>query len=91
MKSGSLRAMPRVPKVTTACGTSIGTTITVPDKGTAVLGGQRLTTDYEVEVGVPVLSKIPIVNRFFTNRINSKTEQTLLMMIRPAPGTVRSS
>ena len=63
--------------------TSIGTTITVPDKGTAVLGGQRVTTDYEVEVGVPVLSKIPMVNRFFTNRINSKVEQTLMMMIRP--------
>ena len=63
--------------------TSIGTTITVPDKGTAVLGGQRVTTDYEVEVGVPVMSKIPVVNRFFTNRINSKTEKTLLLMIRP--------
>ena len=63
--------------------TSIGTTITVPDKGTGVLGGQRLTSDYEVEVGVPVLSKIPVVNRFFTNRINNKTEQTLLMMLRP--------
>ena len=63
--------------------TSIGTTITVPDKGTAVLGGQRVTTDYEVEVGVPVMSKIPVVNRFFTNRINSKVEQTLLLMIRP--------
>jgi type II secretory pathway component GspD/PulD (secretin) len=48
-----------------------------------VLGGQRLTSDYEVEVGVPVLSKIPVVNRFFTNRINNKTEQTLLMMLRP--------
>jgi len=63
--------------------TSIGTTITIPDKGTAVLGGQRLTTDFEVEVGVPVMSKIPVVNRFFTNRINSKTEQTLLLLIRP--------
>ncbi len=63
--------------------TSIGTTITVPDKGTAVLGGQRVTTDFEVEVGVPVMSKIPVVNRFFTNRINNKTEQTLLLMIRP--------
>jgi type II secretory pathway component GspD/PulD (secretin) len=29
------------------------------------------------------MSKIPVVNRFFTNRINSKTEKTLLLMIRP--------
>jgi type II secretory pathway component GspD/PulD (secretin) len=34
-------------------------------------------------VGVPLLSKIPVVNRFFTNRITSKTEVTLLLMIRP--------
>jgi general secretion pathway protein D len=37
----------------------------------------------EVEAGVPVLSKIPFINRFFTNRISSKTEQTLLILIRP--------
>jgi type II secretory pathway component GspD/PulD (secretin) len=32
---------------------------------------------------VPVLSKIPVVNRFFTNRVNSKTESNLLLLIRP--------
>jgi type II secretory pathway component GspD/PulD (secretin) len=42
-----------------------------------------LVTELEVEVGVPMLSKIPVVNRFFTNRITSKTETTLLLMIRP--------
>ena len=49
----------------------------------AQMGGQRLTTEYEVETGVPVLSKIPILNRFFTNRIESKEEQTLLILIKP--------
>jgi type II secretory pathway component GspD/PulD (secretin) len=34
-------------------------------------------------VGVPLLSKIPVVNRFFTNRIISKEEKSLLLMIRP--------
>ena len=63
--------------------TSINTSVSVPDKGTVMLGGQKLTTDYEVEVGVPVLSKIPVVNRFFTNRVNSKTEVNLLLLIRP--------
>ena len=32
---------------------------------------------------MPILSKIPFVNRFFTNRISSKQELTLLVLIRP--------
>jgi type II secretory pathway component GspD/PulD (secretin) len=64
-------------------GTQINTTVTVPDKGTILLGGQRLVNELEIEVGVPLLSKIPVVNRFFTNRINAKTETSLLLLIRP--------
>ena len=57
--------------------------MSVPDKGTVLLGGQRLVDEVEVETGVPVLSKIPFVNRFFTNRVTSKSEETLLILIRP--------
>ena len=63
--------------------TRIQTTVTVPDEGTVLMGGQRLVTEIEVESGVPVLSKIPILNRFFTNRVQSKEEQTLLILIKP--------
>jgi type II secretory pathway component GspD/PulD (secretin)/tetratricopeptide (TPR) repeat protein len=59
------------------------TSVNVPDKGTVLLGGQRLVTEIEVETGVPVLSKIPVINRFFTNRISSKEESTLLILLRP--------
>lgn len=62
---------------------SVSTTVTVPDQGTVLLGGQRLTNEVEVESGVPVLSKIPIINRFFSNRAMSREERTLLMLIRP--------
>ena len=58
-------------------------TTSVPDKGTALLGGQREKDEYETEVGVPVLSKIPYINRFFTNRITTTEERTLLILIRP--------
>ncbi|HMN96081.1 MAG TPA: hypothetical protein PKC43_01390 [Phycisphaerales bacterium] len=64
-------------------GTQIRTTVSVPDKGTALLGGQRAVNEIEVEVGVPVLSKIPYINRFFTNRLSSRDETTLLLLIRP--------
>ncbi|MCB1247020.1 MAG: hypothetical protein KDB69_07140, partial [Acidimicrobiia bacterium] len=62
---------------------SISTGATVPDQGTILLGGQRITTETEVETGVPVLSKIPIINRFFTNRIKEKSELTLIILIKP--------
>jgi Flp pilus assembly secretin CpaC/uncharacterized membrane protein YgcG len=62
---------------------SIRTTVSVPDKGTVLLGGLRTTEEIEVETGVPVLSKIPFINRFFTNRQTSKAETTLLVLMRP--------
>jgi Flp pilus assembly secretin CpaC len=64
-------------------GSQIATTVSVPDKGTILLGGQRVMSEFEVESGVPVLSKIPIVNRFFTNRVTNKVETTSLLLIRP--------
>ena len=55
----------------------------VPAKGTLLLGGQRLIGEIEIEAGVPVLSKIPFINRLFTNRSKTKDERTLLILIKP--------
>lgn len=63
--------------------TTVDTTVSVPDKGTLLLGGQRLVGEVEIEAGVPVLSKIPILNRVFTNRSMVKDERTLLLLIKP--------
>ncbi|MBX9735362.1 MAG: type II and III secretion system protein, partial [Phycisphaerales bacterium] len=70
----------QLPVITT---TRVQTTATVPDEGTLLLGGQRLVTEIDIETGVPVLSKIPIINRFFTNRIQSKEESTLMILVKP--------
>ena len=64
-------------------GTQIATTVSVPDKGTALLGGQRRVAEFEIEVGVPVLSKVPWLNRLFTNRASEKTELTTILLVRP--------
>ena len=61
----------------------IRTTVSIPDKGTALLGGQRSVKEFETEVGVPILSKVPYFNRFFTNRTTSREEQSLLLLLRP--------
>lgn len=63
--------------------TTVNTTVTVPDKGTIMLGGQRVTEEVELETGVPVLSKIPVISRFFTNRVVSKRDRSLLILMKP--------
>ena len=63
--------------------TIVNTTVSIPDKGTVLIGGQRKVTEIEVEVGVPVLSKLPWLNRFFTNRVTEKEEKNLLILVRP--------
>lgn len=63
--------------------TELRTTVTIPDQGTILLGGQRVVEEVEVETGVPVLSKIPILSRFFSNRVDAKTDKTLLILLKP--------
>ncbi len=80
VSSSQVESFVQLPTVTA---TTVNTTVSVPDQGTILLGGQRIMTEVEVETGVPVLSKIPIINRFFTNRIETTEEQTLLILLKP--------
>jgi general secretion pathway protein D len=61
----------------------IKTTVSVPDGGTLLIGGQKLAAETEVEAGVPVLSKIPILKRLYSSKTMVKDEQTLLILIKP--------
>lgn len=79
-QSSTFTATQELPEVQVSL---VQTTVSVPDKGTVMLGGMREVNEIEVETGVPVLSKIPFISRFFTNRLTSKEEQTLLILIRP--------
>ncbi len=63
--------------------TSIRTSVSVPDGGTLLLGGQTIAGEIEVEAGVPILSKIPFLKRLFTNRSMAKDEQVLLILVKP--------
>ncbi len=78
--SGEAGAFIQLPEVSVS---SVNTTVTIPDQGTIMLGGQRVISELQVETGVPVLSKIPILSRFFSNRVDSKEEQTLLILLKP--------
>ena len=61
----------------------VQTTVSVPDGGTLLIGGQKLATETEVESGVPILSKIPLLKRLYSSRTLVKDEQTLLILIKP--------
>ena len=58
-------------------------TVSVPDGGTILLGGQKVASEMEREMGVPILSRIPVLNRAFTNRAKIRDEETLLILVRP--------
>ncbi len=63
--------------------TEVSTTVSVPDGGTLLLGGERLAGETTIEAGVPVLSQIPIINRLFTNSSTTKDNLVLLILVRP--------
>jgi general secretion pathway protein D len=63
--------------------TSVRTTVSVPDGGTLLLGGQTLSAEQDREAGVPVLSDIPFLKRLFTNRGLVKDDQVLLILVKP--------
>jgi len=62
---------------------AISTRVSIPDGGTLLLGGQTVTTEVEKEVGVPILSKIPILGRVFSSNSTVKDQQILLLLVKP--------
>jgi type II secretory pathway component GspD/PulD (secretin) len=42
-----------------------------------------MTAEVEKEVGVPVLSKIPVLGRLFSNRSKIKDQRILLILVKP--------
>jgi general secretion pathway protein D len=63
--------------------TSVSTTVTVPDGGTILLGGIKRMRESRIERGVPVLSKIPYLNRLFKNTAIGRETSTLMLTVTP--------
>jgi len=70
----------QVPETETA---SVSTRVSVPDRGTLLLGGHKLASEQDKEAGVPILSKIPIIGRLFTNRSSVRDQKILLILVKP--------
>ena len=59
------------------------TTVSVPDGGTVLMGGIKRMQEARNEFGVPVLSKIPYINRLFKNVGIARTTESLMLMVTP--------
>lgn len=60
----------------------LSTSVSVPDGGTVLLGGLKQVGEIELEAGVPVLNKIPVLKRAFTNQTTVKDTRTLLILVK---------
>jgi len=62
---------------------SVNTTVSVPDGGTVLLGGIKRLSEERRERGVPVMSKLPYINRLFKNVGIGRETSSLMMMVTP--------
>ena len=62
---------------------TVTTTVSVPDGGTVLLGGIKRLSEGRNERGIPLLSKLPYVNRLFRNVGIARTTRSLMMMVTP--------
>ncbi len=63
--------------------TTVTTTVSVPDGGTVLLGGIKRLNEARNEFGVPILSKVPYINRLFKNVGLGRTTRSIMLMVTP--------
>jgi type II secretory pathway component GspD/PulD (secretin) len=79
----------------------VRTSIPMPDGGTVLLGGLKVSDRRDQESGVPILNKIPIVSFFFERKGHYMSNRKLLILLRanivipqelePTPAQVNTS
>lgn len=66
----------------------IDTQLVVPDGGTVVLGGLRSTVERTQTVGVPILSRIPLLGFFFRREVLVREQRDLMIFVTARRVTV---
>jgi general secretion pathway protein D len=62
---------------------TVTSTVSVPDGGTVLLGGIKRMNEGRIERGLPILSKLPYINRLFKNVGIGRSTSSLMMMVTP--------
>jgi type II secretory pathway component GspD/PulD (secretin) len=60
----------------------VRTTVPMPDGGTVLLGGLKVSEKQDMRSGVPVMNKIPIVRFFFERKGQYTTNRKLLILLK---------
>jgi len=70
-----------VPETETA---TVSTRVSVPDRGTLLLGGHKISSEQDKQAGVPILSKIPVIGPLlFSSRSSVRDQKVLLILVKP--------
>jgi type II secretory pathway component GspD/PulD (secretin) len=70
-----------VPETETA---TVSTRVSVPDRGTLLLGGHKMSSEQDKQAGVPILSKIPIIGPLlFSSHSSVRDQKVLLILVKP--------
>ncbi|MCE5326499.1 MAG: hypothetical protein LLG01_08790 [Planctomycetaceae bacterium] len=67
----------------TTLNSEVSSTISCPDGGTLLLGSLKKSGEATREEGIPIASKIPILNRLTSNRSLTRDDDVLLILIKP--------
>ena len=60
---------------------SINTTVTIPDNGTMLFSGLINDRKIDTKTGVPLLSDLPIIGRFFSTNNKERVRRNLLVLV----------
>ena len=61
--------------------TNIKTTVTIPDGGTVLVGGLKRTITQESRSGIPVFSRLPILDLLAGRKGNARMQSNLFVLI----------
>jgi len=61
----------------------VAVTVCVPDKSTLMIGGLGSINKTNNTTGIPILSKIPLIKRLFSQEQKNNTKSNLIILIKP--------
>jgi len=70
----------KLPEVTLS---QVSVTVSVPDKGTLLIGGLGSINKDNLTTGIPILSKIPILKTLFSRNQRNNEKKTMLILLKP--------
>lgn len=70
----------KLPEVTLS---QVSVTVSVPDKGTLLIGGLGSINKDNLTTGIPILSKIPLLKTLFSRNQKNSEKRTMLILLKP--------